>query len=176
LFCDRGISIFNAVVTGFFVALGGAIGAGAWAKTEDVRAMAIARETNICFMRNPPGSQAPRINLTGKLADLTVKRCLPLKMVNGNINGMHLKIDQAGRIVVPKPMRDRLGLRPNTELEIVEQAGGLLLRPAESGPSMIKVNGRWVHQGVAEPGADLTRVLDDVREERIQSILKSFYE
>jgi AbrB family looped-hinge helix DNA binding protein len=97
-------------------------------------------------------------------------------MVNGNINGMNLKIDQAGRIVVPKPMRDRLGLRPNTELEIVEQAGGLLLRPVECSPSMIKVNGRWVHQGVAEPGADLTRVLDDVREERIQSILKSFYE
>lgn len=98
-------------------------------------------------------------------------------MVDGNINGMHLKIDQAGRIVVPKPMRDRLGLRPNTELEIVEQAGGLLLRPVESRPALVRrENGLLVHQGVAEPGADLTRVLDDVREERIQSILKSFYE
>jgi AbrB family looped-hinge helix DNA binding protein len=98
-------------------------------------------------------------------------------MVNGKINGMSLKIDQAGRIVVPKPMRDRLGLRPNTEIEIVEQAGGLLLRPLESQPTLVKrENGLLVHRGVAEPGADFDRVLDDVREERIQSILKSFYE
>jgi len=98
-------------------------------------------------------------------------------MANGIINGMNLKIDQAGRIVVPKPMRDRLGLRPNTEIEIVEQAGGLLLRPVESRPTLVKrESGLLVHQGVAEPGADFDRVLDDVREERIQSILKSFYE
>lgn len=97
-------------------------------------------------------------------------------MVHGIINAMNLKIDQAGRIVVPKPIRQRLGLRPNTEIEIVEREGGLFLRPVESRPSMIRVHGRWVHQGVAEPGADFDRLMDDVREERIQSILKSFHE
>ena len=96
-------------------------------------------------------------------------------MVNGIINGMMIKIDSAGRIVVPKAIRQRLGLNPNTELEIVEQDGGVLLRPVEERPSMIRVNGHWVHTGRALPGADFERVLDDVREERIQSILKHYY-
>jgi AbrB family looped-hinge helix DNA binding protein len=86
---------------------------------------------------------------------------------------MKVKIDRSGRIVVPKPLRERLGLNPNAELEAVEQPGGLLLRPVAQRPSMIKVNGRWVHRGVPEQGANWDRVIDEVREERIASILKS---
>ncbi len=78
-----------------------------------------------------------------------------------------LRIDKSGRIVVPKPLRERLGLKPDTELEVLEQAGGVLLRPVEQRPSMIKIDGLWVHQGVAQPGANWDRVVQDVREERI---------
>ncbi len=67
---------------------------------------------------------------------------------------MTLKIDKSGRIVFPKRLRERLGIKPETELEAVEQPGGVLLRPVEPQPSMIQVDGLWVHQGVAEPGAD----------------------
>ena len=59
------------------------------------------------------------------------------------------------------------------ELEAVEQPDGVLLRPVEQQPSMIQVDGLWVHRGTAESGANLERVLDDVREERIQSVLKA---
>ncbi len=86
---------------------------------------------------------------------------------------MKLKIDAAGRIVVPKPLRDRLGFRPDTELEAVEQSGGVLLRPVEHRPSMIKVDGLWVHQGTPQNGANWDRVLRDVREERIDSLFKA---
>lgn len=89
------------------------------------------------------------------------------------INGMKLTIDKSGRIVVPKRLRERLGLRPNSELEIVEQPNGMLLRAAEEKPSLIEVGGLLVHQGSAEPGANWDRVLQDVREERAQTILKS---
>ena len=85
---------------------------------------------------------------------------------------MNLKIDRAGRIVVPKPIRQRLGLAPNTEIEIVEQADGVLLRPLEQKPSMVKRNGRWVHTGKIDPNFDLNKLIDDVREERIRDILK----
>jgi hypothetical protein len=37
---------------------------------------------------------------------------------------------------------------------------------------MIQVDGLWIHQGAAEPRANWERVLDDVREERIQTVLK----
>ena len=38
-------------------------------------------------------------------------------MADGNVNGMELRIDKAGRIVVPKPLRERLGFTPDTALE-----------------------------------------------------------
>ena len=48
-------------------------------------------------------------------------------MVSGILNGMAVKIDKAGRIVVPKPLRERLGFKPDTELEAVEPPEGMLL-------------------------------------------------
>ena len=86
---------------------------------------------------------------------------------------MKLKMDAAGRIVVPKPLRERLGLRPDTELEAVEQSGGVLLRPVEQRPSLVKVDGLWVHQGTPQNGANWDRVLADVRKERIYSLFKA---
>jgi AbrB family looped-hinge helix DNA binding protein len=93
-------------------------------------------------------------------------------MAYGIVNGMELKIDKAGRIVVPKPLRERLGFKPDTELEAIEQPEGVLLRRVEQRPPMVKVDGLWVHQGSAEPGANWERILEDVREERIESVLK----
>ena len=94
-------------------------------------------------------------------------------MVYGTINGMEIRIDKAGRIVVPKPLRERLGFKPDTELEAVEQPEGVLLKRVEQRPSMVMVDGLWVHQGTAEPGARWERILDDVREERMESLLKA---
>jgi AbrB family looped-hinge helix DNA binding protein len=98
-------------------------------------------------------------------------------MVYGIANGMaqleQLRIDKAGRIVVPKPFRERLGFKPGTELAIVELPEGVLLKRVEQRPSMVKVDGLWVHQGRAEPGANWERILDDVRDERIESVLNA---
>ena len=86
---------------------------------------------------------------------------------------MEIRIDKAGRIVVPKPLRERLGFKPDTELEAIEQPEGVLLKRVELRPSMVKVDGLWVHQGIAEPGANWEHILEDVREERIKSVLKT---
>ena len=86
---------------------------------------------------------------------------------------MKVKIDKAGRIVVPKPLREGLGFKPDTELEAIERPEGVLLKRIEQRPSMVKVDGLWVHQGSAEPGANWDRILEDVREERIESVLKA---
>jgi len=86
---------------------------------------------------------------------------------------MKLKIDNTARIVVPKPLRQRLGFKPVTKLEAIEQPEGVLLKRVEQRPSMIKLDGLWVHQGIAEPGANWEHILEDVREERIESVLKA---
>jgi len=85
---------------------------------------------------------------------------------------MKLQMDKSGRIVFPKPLRKRLGIASGAELEALEQPGGVLLRPMKQRPSMIQVDGLWVHQGTAESGANWEQVLDDVREERTQTVLK----
>jgi len=86
---------------------------------------------------------------------------------------MELRIDKAGRIVVPKPLRERLGFKPDTELEAIEQPEGVLLKRVQERPSMVKVDGLWAHQGSAEPGAIWKRLLDDIREQRIESVMKA---
>ncbi len=63
---------------------------------------------------------------------------------------------------------------PDTEIEIVEEAGGLLLRPIAPRPSMVKEDGLWVHPGRAETPEDLDQAVDHVREERLRSLLKSW--
>jgi len=89
------------------------------------------------------------------------------------VDGMEIKIDKAGRIVLPKPLRDRLGFQPDTELEAIEQPEGVLLKRVAQRPSMVKVDGLWVHQGRAEAGANCEGILKEVREERIESVLKA---
>jgi|SRR4030088_1708612 AbrB family looped-hinge helix DNA binding protein len=95
---------------------------------------------------------------------------LPFIMAYGNYDGMELKIDKSGRIVVPKALRERLGFKPDSELEAIEQPDGVLLKKAQARPSMVKVDGLWVHQGVPQPATNWERVLEDVREERTESV------
>jgi AbrB family looped-hinge helix DNA binding protein len=84
--------------------------------------------------------------------------------------GVRLTIDKAGRIVIPKGLRERFGLKAGTELEIVDQPGGMFLRTVEKEPvALMKLDGFWVHQGVAQPDANWDRVIQEVREERIES-------
>jgi len=90
-----------------------------------------------------------------------------------SINGTKLRIDESGRIVLPKPLRERLGLKPGTELEVFDQQSGLLLCKVKEQPALVKVDGLWVHRGVPQPGANWDRIINEVREERIESVLKS---
>jgi AbrB family looped-hinge helix DNA binding protein len=86
---------------------------------------------------------------------------------------MKLRIDKSGRILIPKILRQRLGFKPGTELELLHHPDGLLLRAVAQHPAMIRFDGLWVHCGIPEPGANWNRVVQEVRDERIESILKS---
>lgn len=86
---------------------------------------------------------------------------------------MELKIDKAGRIVVPKRLRERLGFKPDTDLEAREQPDGVLIKRAKPQPAMLKLDGLWVHQGKPEPGAEWEEIVDSVREERAASSSKA---
>lgn len=93
---------------------------------------------------------------------------LPFIMVCGIVNGMTLKIDKAGRIILPKPVRDRLHLREGSELVVEEQPGCLTLRPLDRKTPMLLEKGFWVHQGQAPAGFDWGSIVDSARDERIK--------
>lgn len=95
---------------------------------------------------------------------------LPFVMAYGIIHGMSVKIDKSGRIVVPKALRDRLGMKPDMELEVHEQADGMLLRVPAPQPTMAKIEGLWIHQGTAQANADWASVLQEVRDERLRAV------
>lgn len=85
---------------------------------------------------------------------------------------MHSKVtmDGAGRVVLPKRVRDRYRLRGGALLELELESDHLRLRPVEQGPALVKENGWWVHRGEAEAGADLADVVGRHRRERIEDL------
>jgi bifunctional DNA-binding transcriptional regulator/antitoxin component of YhaV-PrlF toxin-antitoxin module len=131
------------------------------------------RETQISFVNRSNvfifaavRTKAQAQTILGKCADMDQPEW-------HNICNMRFRMDKSGRALLPKPLRKRLGLASECELQAVEQPGGILLRPVMQQPSMVQVDGLWIHQGTAEPGANWERVLNLVREERIQAVLKS---
>jgi AbrB family looped-hinge helix DNA binding protein len=81
---------------------------------------------------------------------------------------MTLKIDKAGRVILPKPVRDRLGLRAGSDLEILETPEGVVLKPADPRPSLVKKGMFWVHTGEIPAGYDILKAIDEDREERMR--------
>jgi|SRR5207302_10245155 len=93
---------------------------------------------------------------------------LPSRMAYAILNGMTIKIDKAGRIVLPKPVRERFHLREGSELELEERPDGLTLRPVEQRSSMVQEKGIWVHLGKVPRGFDWGSVVEAIRDERIR--------
>lgn len=67
---------------------------------------------------------------------------------------MEATIDHAGRIVVPKPLRDALGLVPGTKLDVSVYGAGLQIVPAGRTARLVEEGGVLVATGE-------TRVDDD---------------
>lgn len=88
-------------------------------------------------------------------------------------NTIELKIDRAGRLVIPKPIRDRLGLKPGARLEAREHDNQLILKSVSDQPALVREKGLWVHQGEPTGSLDLRRAIDEVREERHRAIVES---
>ena len=81
---------------------------------------------------------------------------------------MTLRIDQAGRVVLPKPIRDRFDLTAGTDLEVEERSDGVVLRPVRQRPSLVNRDGLPVHCGKLPEGYDWRRLIDDDREDRMR--------
>jgi AbrB family looped-hinge helix DNA binding protein len=57
---------------------------------------------------------------------------------------MKATIDQGGRVVVPKDVRERLGLTPGAEVELSEVDGRLEISPIPTPMHLEEINGQLV--------------------------------
>jgi AbrB family looped-hinge helix DNA binding protein len=78
-----------------------------------------------------------------------------------------LIIDKAGRVVIPKALREELHLEPGDSLEMESAGEQITLRPVRGTGPLTKEHGVWVfHAGVPLPATSTDRVLQEIREER----------
>ncbi len=80
-------------------------------------------------------------------------------------------IDRDGRVVVPKPLRDRFNLVAGTQLEIEATAEGLTLRKVGAKPSLVCKKGILVHHGAARANVDIAEFIRAKRKTRSRRTL-----
>ncbi len=83
-----------------------------------------------------------------------------------------LTLDRAGRVVLPKPVRDRLQLAAGDTLHLETDGERITLRPVRQNVMLKKELGVWVYQGEATetPVVDL---IDRDRENRNRAVAES---
>ena len=79
---------------------------------------------------------------------------------------MTITIDRAGRIVVPKRLRERFNLVAGTELEISASADCLQLRRVDAEPALVRKKGVLVHHAGARPDLDVAAFIRAERDRR----------
>lgn len=80
---------------------------------------------------------------------------------------MRTTIDAAGRIVIPKPLREEAGLAAGTEVELAVRDGRIEIEPAPVPMRLVDVEGRATIEAAREmpplTSAEVRRTLERVR-------------
>lgn len=78
-----------------------------------------------------------------------------------------LTIDKAGRVVIPKRLRDALRLHPGDSLQLDSSGESITLRPLHETAALRKENGFWVYRtGRPLGGLSITERIAADREAR----------
>jgi len=82
-----------------------------------------------------------------------------------------LSIDRAGRLVLPKPVREQLQLEPGESLEMESFEDHIVLRPVRGNATAYKKQGIWVFRTGALKASVVDETMRKVRKERERQIL-----
>jgi AbrB family looped-hinge helix DNA binding protein len=81
-----------------------------------------------------------------------------------------LKLDNAGRVLIPKPLRQALHLGPGDTLHLDSEGEQITLRPERPKAQLKKERGVWVYQG-ERTNASVSDLIDREREKRLRALL-----
>ena len=68
---------------------------------------------------------------------------------------MIVTIDNAGRLVVPKSLREQFNLTPGCDLEIEALGDGIRIRRTDAEPALVRKQGILVHHGTTRTALDI---------------------
>ena len=68
---------------------------------------------------------------------------------------MIITIDHAGRLVVPKSLREQFNLTPGCDLEIEALGDGIRIRRTDAEPALVRKQGILVHHGTTRTALDI---------------------
>jgi AbrB family looped-hinge helix DNA binding protein len=81
-------------------------------------------------------------------------------------SAMTITIDRAGRVVLPKSVRERFHLVPGAELELTAEADGVKLAVRATQPALVTRRGVLIHHGPAPVALDIAAFINKTRESR----------
>lgn len=81
---------------------------------------------------------------------------------------MQTSIDNYGRIIIPKSIREHLGLHPGSILEIEESNHDIVLKTLDEQPQLKVEEGIFVFTGKAIHNVE--NVLETIRSERLKKL------
>ncbi len=70
---------------------------------------------------------------------------------------MRTKVSEKGQITVPKPVRDRLGIRAGDELDVIDEGGRIVLSKADPDDPVAAV------YGIIGTNLDTDAIVEDMR-------------
>jgi AbrB family looped-hinge helix DNA binding protein len=81
-----------------------------------------------------------------------------------------ITIDGAGRVVLPKSVREALRLGPGDELEVENEDDRLILSPVRIPPGLRKERGVWVYRSGKPAEAPIPDLIEEQRSQRTRHV------
>jgi len=86
---------------------------------------------------------------------------------------MKSTIDNAGRVVIPKALRESAGMKPGSAVEIEYRAGKIEIEPLHQAPRLVRKSGLLIaipsSRAPKLTTGEVNRIIRDQRERRLPS-------
>lgn len=80
-------------------------------------------------------------------------------------------LDKAGRLVLPKSIREALRIGPGDTLEIESDDDHVVISPVRVRPGLQREQGIWVYRSDSPANVSIPDLIDRQREQRIRDVL-----
>jgi AbrB family looped-hinge helix DNA binding protein len=82
-----------------------------------------------------------------------------------------LTIDSSGRLVLPKAVRQALGLKPGDSLKVETEEDRVILSPVRDRAGLQKEHGVWVYRSGTSTDVSVVELIEQQRKRRAEEVM-----